>query len=201
MLIDRKEPVIFAGENHMVSLFQPGSDALAISVSCWRCTYSEHGAGNAWVIWNDPAASGLVDLPRRCVFADNAPLGRLIATRFNQYFEGFRDQGYAELEPTPALFSPPSADLNRYRLSCVAGAVTLVLEWRDRLDAALEIFHNTSGPIPYDVSAVICHCARGAIGVNGRAASGEVKRLPGETHSSAFLAFSEMWALARKPDL
>jgi hypothetical protein len=61
-------------------------------------------------------------------------------------------------------------------------------------DAALEIFDNTSGPIPYDVSAVICPCADAAITVNGRPLAGEVRRPIGESASSAFLAFSETWA-------
>jgi hypothetical protein len=194
VLIDRKQPVWFAGENHMITLFHPNSEDLAISISCWRCTYSEHGEGWALVVQNDAAASTLNALPARVIYADNAALGRFVVARFNQYFDGFRDQGYADLAPRAARFTQQGHGSRSHHITCVADGVTIELIWRDMLDGSLEIFHNTSGPIPYDVSAVICHCAHGSIGVNGKQARGELKRIPGETYSSAFLAFSETWA-------
>jgi hypothetical protein len=196
VLIDRKQPVIFAGENHMITLFRPGSVQIAVSVSCWRCTYSEHGEGWVLVVFNDPSASGLDALPVNVVYADNAALARMVATRFNQYFDGFRDRGYAELDPQAARFSQQGDDGRHHRIVCATDALTVELTWQDMLDAGLEIFYNTSGPIPYDVSAVICHCTRGSIMVNGKSARGEIKRIAGETYSSAFLAFSETWAVA-----
>lgn len=198
MLIDRKQPVLFAGENHMITLFRPHSNSedLAISISCWRCTYSEHGEGWVLVVRNDAAASTLDALPPRAVYADNTALGQFVVARFNQYFDGFRDQGYAELTPQPAQFTQQGHGSRSHRITCLAGGVTIELTWQDMLDANMEIFYNTSGPIPYDVSAVICHCAHGNIAANGRLAAGEVKRIPGETYSSAFLAFSETWAAA-----
>jgi hypothetical protein len=196
LLVDKKHPVLFAGENHMITLFRPGSDAIAISLSCWRCTYSEHGEGWVLVVWNDADASGLGALPPRAIYADNAALGRFVVARFNQYFDGFRDQGYADLDPQPARFSQQGEGSLRHRITCVTDAVTIALAWQEMLDGGLEIFYNTSGPIPYDVSAVICHCAHGSIAVNGQLAAGEVKRIAGETYSSAFLAFSETWAAA-----
>ncbi len=200
MLIARRQPVIFAGENHMITLYRPGGDDLiAVSVSCWRCTYSEHGEGWALVVWNDVAASGLDALPDRAIYADNIALGRMIASRFNQYFEGFRDRGYAALDPTPAQFLQRGEGHHRHRIVCHAPAITIELIWSEMLDAGLEIFYNTSGPIPYDVSAVICHCEQGSIVANGRPAQGTVKRIAGETYSSAFLAFSETWVEAKAP--
>jgi hypothetical protein len=196
VLIDKKQPVLFAGENHMITLFRPDSADLAISISCWRCTYSEHGEGWALVVRNDASASTLDALPARAIYADNAALGQFIVARFNQYFDGFRDQGYADLAPQAARFTQQGEGSRSHRITCVADGVTIELMWRDMLDGGLEIFYNTSGPIPYDVSAVICHCAHGSIAVNSKQARGEVKRLPGETYSSAFLAFSETWAAA-----
>jgi hypothetical protein len=194
VLIGRKQPVIFAGENHMITLFRPGSERIAISVSCWRCTYSEHGEGWVLVVFNDPSASGLDALLPNVMYADNAALARMVATRFNQYFDGFRDRGYAELDPQAARFSQQGDSARHHRIVCVTDALTVELIWQDMLDAGLEIFYNTSGPIPYDVSAIICHCARGSIVVNGKPAGGEIKRIACETYSSAFLAFSETWA-------
>jgi hypothetical protein len=197
MMTARHDAVLFAGENHMITLFAPGGEDTAVSASCWRCAFSEHGEGWVLVLRNVAAASGLDALPERAVYSDNTALARMVVARFNQYFEGFRDQGYAALEPAPAWFAQRPGGAATHRIACTTEAVTVVLEWGEMLDGALEVFHNTSGPIPYHVSAVICHCARGAITANGRRARGEVRRVQGETYSSAFLAFSETWAAVR----
>lgn len=196
MMTARNDRVLFAGENHMITLFAHDGDAIAISASCWRCTFSEHGEG--WVlVLRNAAASELDALPERVVYSDNAALARMVVARFNQYFEGFREQSYTALEPVPARFAQRAGGAAAHRITCATDALTVVLDWGETLDSALETFYNTSGPVPYDVSAVICHCARGAIAVNGRPACGEVKRSAGETYSSAFLAFSETWAAIR----
>jgi hypothetical protein len=198
MMTGRKPDVLFAGENHMITLFV--EDELAVSMSCWRCTFSDAGEGTVLVVRNEPALSGLHDLPARAVYADNAALARLIADHFNQYFEGFRDLGYSEIAPAQARFAQMANGRRGHRIVCSAEGITIELVWREMMDAALEIFDNTSGPIAYDVSAVICHCAGGEIWVNAASAAGEPKRDPSSTYSSAFLAFSETWAVAQTPD-
>lgn len=195
MMTDRKPDVLFAGENHMITLFV--EDALAVSMSCWRCTFSDAGEGTALIVRNEAALSGLQGLPARAVYADNAALARLVVGRFNQYFDGFRDLGYAEIAPQQARFAQAPNGRAGHRIACMAEGITIELVWREMLDAALEIFDNTSGPILYDVSAVICHCAGGEIWVNGKAAAGAPKRDPDSTYSSAFLAFSETWAMGK----
>jgi hypothetical protein len=198
MMTDRKPDVLFAGENHMITLFVEG--ALAVSMSCWRCTFSDAGEGTVLVVRNEAALSGLRDLPARMVYADNAALARLVVGRFNQYFDGFRDLGYTAIAPQQARFACVADGRRGHRIACSAEGITIELVWREMLDAALEIFDNTSGPVPYDVSAVICHCAGGEIWVNGAPAAGEPKRDLDSTYSSAFLAFSETWAAAQTRD-
>lgn len=195
MMTDRKDNVVFAGENHMITLFH--GDVLAVSMSCWRCAFSDAGEGTVLVVRNEAALSGLRDLPARAVYADNAALARLVVSRFNQYFDGFRDEGYDALAPTQARFAQMADGRRGHRIACLAAGVTIELIWREMLDAALEIFYNTRGPIAYDVSAVICHCAGGEVRVNGVPAAGEPKRNLDSTYSSAFLAFSETWAVAK----
>lgn len=195
-LLASKYPVIFAGENHMITLHLAGTQTPILSASCWRCTYSEHGEGFVLLIWHDPAQSGLAQLPPDVIYADNAAMARMVAERFGQYFEGFRGRGVATREPVPARFVQQGDGRRSHRIACMAGEITIELVWREMLDTNLEIFYNTSGPIPYDVSAVICHCAHGAIQVNGAPSQGEVHQPAGETYSSAFLAFSETWVQA-----
>lgn len=193
MMMDRKPDVVFAGENHMITLFVEGE--LAVSMSCWRCAFSDAGEGTALIVRNETALSGLHDLPARAVYSDNAALARLVVGCFNQYFDGFRDLGYTDFPPRQARFSPVADGRRGHRITCLAEGLTIELIWREMLDAALEIFDNRSGPIAYDVSAVICHCAGGEVRVNGVPAAGEPKRDPDSTYSSAFLAFSETWAV------
>jgi hypothetical protein len=192
-LLESKRPVIFAGENHLITLYQAGSDAAVAGVSCWRCTYSEHGEGFVLALWCDPVAVAAPDLPPTAVYADNAAMGRMVMARFNQYFAGFRDRGLAGLAPQPARFFQQADGQRLHRISCRGDGLTIELLWQEVFDAALEIFDNRSGPAPYDVSAVICPCRRGALSVNGRTLRGEVRVPDGGAASSAFLAFSETW--------
>jgi hypothetical protein len=193
-LLEKKRPVLFAGENHLITLYRPGTDDPVVGVSCWRCTYSEHGEGFVLAIWCDGAALGREDLPPVAVYADNIAMGRMVMSLFNQYFEGFRERGLAEMEPQPARFSQHPEGRRRHQITCASASATIELAWHEVFDAALEIFDNTSGPIPYDVSAVICPCADATITVGGSWLAGEVRRPIGESASSAFLAFSETWA-------
>ena len=65
---------------------------------------SEHGEGNALVIWTDPVATGLGDRAPHAVYADNLAVGRLVAATFNQYFRGFQNRSFGDLVPQPARF-------------------------------------------------------------------------------------------------
>jgi hypothetical protein len=188
-----KRPVIFSGENSMIRLFRPGSDEIVAGASYWRCTYSEHGEGNALVIWADPVATGLGDLAPYAVYADNLAMGRMVATTFNQYFRGYQNRGFGELVPQPARFFQQGYGRRQHQMTCFADQRTIELLWHDVLDATLQFLDNTSGQRKFDVSTVICPCARASIAVDGTSAQGEVRRGPGPTDSSAFLALSETW--------
>jgi hypothetical protein len=93
-LLAQKRPVIFAGENHMITLFAAGSDQAIVSMSCWRCSYSAYGEGFVLFVWSDPPASN--HLAANAIYSDNAALARMVATHFNQYFAGFDQRGFAE---------------------------------------------------------------------------------------------------------
>ncbi len=133
------------------------------------------------------------DLPPLAIYTDNPSLGRMITERFNQYFDGFRDPGLAALALQSAQFIQYPNGRQSRRIVCTSGMHVIELVWEDIFDAAMELFHNTSGPIAYDVSAVICPCARGIIMVNGVPLPGETRVPAGDSASSAFLAFSETW--------
>lgn len=141
----------------------------------------------------DQEATSCHDLPSLAVYADNPSLGRMITERFNQYFDGFRDLGLAACAPQSAQFVQYPNGRQSHRIVCATGTQVIELVWEDTFDAALELFYNTSGPIAYDVSAVICPCARGIILVNGVPLPGEIRVPAGASASSAFLAFSETW--------
>jgi hypothetical protein len=195
-LLDAKRPVIFAGENHMINLFAVGGEEPIASASLWRCTYSAHGEGFAFFFWHTADQTGAESLPPAAIYADNAAMACMVRDRFNQYFAGFGERGIASVAPQPARFQQLGEGRRRHRIVCSAATHTIELCWREVFDAALEIFYNTSGPDPYDVSAVICSCAAASITIDGTVLRGEVRAPAGASRSSAFLAFSETWVEA-----
>ncbi len=56
-LLEQRRSVVFAGEHHMITLFEPSLDTAIASISCWRCNYSDHGEGYALARWYDMAHS------------------------------------------------------------------------------------------------------------------------------------------------
>lgn len=192
-LLNKRRPVLFAGENHLITLYRPGSDAAMVWTSCWHCTYSADGEGTVLVMRVDQETTNRHDLPPLAIYTDNPSLGRMITERFNQYFDGFRNLGLAALALQSAQFVQYPNGRQSRRIVCTSGMQVIELIWEDIFDAAMELFYNTSGPIAYDVSAVICPCARGIIMVNGVPLPGETRVPAGDSASSAFLAFSETW--------
>jgi hypothetical protein len=191
MLLKKKQSVLFAGENHLINLYYPGTDKRLISTSCWRCTYSEHGEGFVLCVSGDNSPD--LGMSLQLLLTDNLPLSTMVVERFNQYFEGFRDIGFEQLRPQMASFTQYPKGKEQHYIRCISEGLTLELIWLEVIESALEIFHNTSGPIPYDVSAVICSCRQGQIFLNGERIPGEVRVPDGASASSAFLAFSETW--------
>ena len=192
-LLKKKKPVLFAGENHLISLFHPDSDNVLLQSSCWKCSYSEYGEGFVLCVSGDPVSAASSSLVLPSVFTDNLSLAHLVVKRFNQYFEGFQHLGLDTVAPTMASFSQQASGRVEHRITCSTSEINLELVWQDVQDAALEIFYNTSGPVPYDVSAVICHCQQASISINGQRVVGEIHVPSGASASSAFLAFSETW--------
>lgn len=192
-LLEQRRPVVFAGENHMITLFEPNLDTAIASISCWRCNYSDHGEGYTLALWYDSTAIGSLGMPETALFTDNAPMSRTVMSRFNQYFEGYERRGLADLTPVMARFNQQFGGKRFHRILCTSDIWTIELEWKDVLDGALEVFDNDSGPEHYDVSAVICPCREGTIRVNGVAIPGRIRPAGNEVSSSAFLAFSETW--------
>jgi hypothetical protein len=195
VLVKKKQPVLFAGENHLITLYQPGSNKHLIRASCWRCTYSEEGIGTVLCLALDHDYATKLGVAAQLVLSDNSALAEMIVRRFNQYFDGFRDLGFATLHPRAASFQQSASD-GQYRVSCDGATIRLELLWLDPREAALEIFYNTSGPVPYDVSAVIASCQGAQIILNDEFVEGEIHVPDGASASSAFLAFSETWAAA-----
>src|SRR5687768_8962688 len=99
-----KSPVIFTGENPGLGLFRPGTDTLVAAASYWRCTYSEHGEGNALYLWVDLAGAGVGQGQLTAIYADNAAMARFINERFNQHFGNFQNKGFDSATPEVARF-------------------------------------------------------------------------------------------------
>jgi hypothetical protein len=77
----------------MITLYRPGTEEAIAGISLWRCTYSAYGEGFALVLWCDPSAVAMLDLPASAVFADNAAMAQMVMMRFNQYQDGYQGRG------------------------------------------------------------------------------------------------------------
>jgi hypothetical protein len=195
-LLERKRPVLFAGENPMITLYRPGTEEAIAGISLWRCTYSAHGEGFGLALWCDPVAIGMPDLPATMVFADNAVMARMVMTRFNQYQDGYQGRGLADIAPEPARFGQQFDGQRLHRITCAAHGVSIELVWSDVLDAALSYFDSPKRPDhpeDFEITTVICPCRDGAIIVDGTRLPGEVRVPEDAMASSTFLAFSETW--------
>jgi hypothetical protein len=188
--------VIFSGENPGLTLMKPGTDEPVATASYWRCVYSEHGEGNALLIWVDPDGSGLGQLSPHAIYTDNTGVARLVTDRFTQHFGGFKERGFTSIEPTPARFFQDSDSRWYHRVTCNPGDQVIELTWWDVL--AYNVVERNDyelGDTKWHLTTLICPCGSAAISVRNQSVQGEVRVNQGEsTSSSAFLAFSETWS-------
>jgi hypothetical protein len=190
------ETITFSGENPGLTLYKPGTEQVIAAVSYWRCVYSEHGDGNATIIWVDPEASGLgADAPH-AIYADNSGVGRLVAERFTQHFGNFKNLGFGEMETTQARFFQEGDGRWYHRVVTNTGDSVIELVWWDIIQHELVQRSNYEvGPTKWDLATVICPCKNATISINNQQIEGEVRWKDDDsgTMSSAFLAFSETW--------
>ena len=182
--------VVFAGENPLITLYSPASDATVAVASLWRARHTERGAGTSLLIWADPLATGLGRAAPAGIFTDNLTLATWLWDTFNSRWEPLLGHGLQEADPQPAQFVEVAAP-HEHRLTCRSGEVTIDLVWREPLPSRwTETF-----PYEYRATAVIVPCLEADITVNGVAAAGEVRPHADEFVSSAILAFCETWML------
>jgi hypothetical protein len=183
MMIDRYPSVQFAGENHMITLFDEQGAACACA-SLWRASYSPAGCGAALFLWHGA---------HRVLLSDAPALACHVRDRFNRYFAGFAERGFATLAPTAGQVTITTGQPTPWRASWHSAVGTIELWWDDIFEAAFERFDNTSGPQRYAVSAVISNCRAAGIVIDGQPLAGAIGVPAGESLSSGFLAFSETW--------
>ncbi|MEV0289295.1 hypothetical protein AB0H36_34670 [Kribbella sp. NPDC050820] len=188
------EPIIqrgikIAGENPMIVLYRPGSDDIVVLVSMWTARYSPVGAGRALLIWTDPDGSGLGSDAPVGMYADNPELAGYVWEHFYRDYDLIRGRGIETGPPVPARFVEVSGGERFHRITCVAAATTIELEWRDVLDC-FEVRTQLTG---FDTYAVACPCAAADVRVNSTTARGEIHQPEGWFGSSAALAFAETW--------
>lgn len=189
--------VVFSGENPGLTLMRPGTDERVAAASYWRCVYSEHGEGNALLIWADPDGSGLGELAPHAIYTDNPGVAKLVTERFTRHFGGFSDLGFENMETTFARFTQDSDSRWYHRVVCNDNSQIIELTWWDVQD--YQPVNNAGyelGGTSWQLMTLICPCASAKIEVSNQAAQGEPRVTHddnGRPSSSAFLAFSETW--------
>lgn len=189
--------VVFSGENPGLTLFKPGTEDRVAAASYWRCVYSEHGEGNALLIWVDPDGSGLGQSAPHAIYTDNPGVARLVTERFTRHFGGFSDLGFENIEPTHARFFQDSDSRWYHRVVCNHGESVVELVWWDVVDyQPVDRDNYELGGSSYHLMTLICPCESAQVLVANRPVQGEVRTRTdddGSPGSSCFLAFSETW--------
>jgi hypothetical protein len=188
--------VIFSGENPGLTLYKPGTEQVVAAASYWRCVYSEHGEGNALLIWVDPDGSELGDLAPHAIYTDNPGVAKLVAERFTQHFGTFSEHGFGSMEPTHARFFQESDSRWYHRVVANPGSNVIELVWWDVAEYQMVNRKDYQlGPSTWDLATVICPCKSAEIRVSNQPVAGEVrfKSEGDQASSSSFLAFSETW--------
>jgi hypothetical protein len=188
--------VIFSGENPGLTLYKPGTEQVVAAASYWRCVYSEHGEGNALLIWVDPGGSGLGELAPHAIYTDNPGVAQIVAQRFTQHFGTFSEHGFGSMEPTHARFFQESDSRWYHRVVANTGDEVIELVWWDVAEYQMVNRKDYDlGPSKWDLATVICPCRSATISVSNQQVTGEVQFSSegDQAKSSAFLAFSETW--------
>jgi hypothetical protein len=188
--------VIFSGENPGLALYKPGTDQLVAAVSYWRCVYSEHGEGNAAIVWLDPAESGPGARVGTTIYTDNPQVARLVTDNWTQHFPNYKGRGFDAVEPVHARFYQEHDSRYYHRVTVNTGDQIVEFIWWDVLEQQMVNRSDYQlGPNRWDLATVICPCASARILVQNEAVPGEprVNRDGATVSSSAFLAFSETW--------
>lgn len=191
--IEIRGDVVFAGDNPALVLYRPGSDEVVAVASWWRCAWSAAGAGQALVIWVDPAASGLGARAPTGIFTDNAAMAGLVWERFNRHWGLLQGRGIEARAMVPARFTVQADGMRLHRVTCAAGTTVIELEWRDALEVIHAVNRVAFAGSQWEVPNVVLPCADAGIRVDGVSVLGEVHQPEGDYRSSAFLAFAESW--------
>jgi len=189
--------VVFSGENPGLTLYKAGSDQRVAAVSYWRCVISEHGEGNALVIWVDPDSVPGGTAAPHAIYTDNPAVAQLVTDRFTRHFDGFKELGFESMQPEQARFFQESDSRWYHRVVCNTGAEVIELVWWDVLD--YQPVHRPSfelGGATWELMTVICPCESAEIRIANVPVEGEVRTRTNENGSrgsSCFMAFSETW--------
>lgn len=186
-----KRPILFCGENPIATLYDAEGKRAAV-VSYWRCTYSQHGAGNVLIVW-----SGVKAYPISGIYTDNMPLAAMLLITLTQHFPEFRNIPVMTLPRVKARCQLRSDGRERYLVECAIPKGELRIEWADLLDHKQIIWPQfPAGAQRFDLTTVICPCREATITLNGQRLPGTIKlsESDGQPSSSAFLALAETWA-------
>lgn len=174
--------VVLCGANPGVRLFD--GDAVTAFASIWVVDWSEHGSGNAMVLWHDE---------RVRVLAEDVALGTWLERAFVRHFP--ETSGLSWPEPAPER-ARVEVDLDLgHGLSARAGDVEVTMTGvLDRRAFETDAFPLDG--VAHGLRLVLAPCASATVAVGGRRLPGSVRREgpPERPSSSAFLATAEVWS-------
>lgn len=173
------------GANPGMRLYE--GDRLTGYASAWRVDWSEHGAGNALVLWRD-------DTTR--VISSEPELGQWLAHEFTRHFPEVHGLPWPDPEVTNAPITWES-DLSRGVRVTGADVSLEIAEPMARRWVTVDDFDL--GGTPHRLSTVLMPCRRATLWIGGT-------RVPGAPRTTtqprltatAFLADAEVWCTGQE---
>lgn len=189
--------VDWSGDNPGIALKMREDGPFTTMASFFRIAMSPHGRGHALILLRSPGEAKPPAAAPNLVLSDNPPLARWLVDEFAVHFGVFRGQpGLPAAEHRRLDSVVAEGDMRRHSETIKAGPLEVRLEWNGLGDFfALEAPPHKSATERHTMLTLFAGAREGVIAVNGERMPGMlgVRVMGGQTISSAFLAFSEIW--------
>ena len=190
--------VEWVGDNPGIFLKETENEAWVSLALYFRVVYSPQGCGKAILVLDEPdRAEGYPKSNNICITNNEAMMRYLVADYVDQ-FPAFRGSlGLQAMSYLPLKSSETLGDLETAYSEVVHGAgISLRMTWRQNGNpVAIEVTPQHAVTGTHDMYNIFIPAKQGEIAINDRPLSGSVipRTIFGETMSSAFMAFSEIW--------
>ena len=196
------ESVEWTGENPCIWLKDGANEAYDTLVTFFRVRHSPYGAGQVAYVFLDPHGTADDGRPNICL-SDSPELAVYLTSNFVSRFSVFRGlKALEELEYVKADEFTHQGDGRTYWCERGhGGGFDVHLGWYGLTSPYRAVIPPDQSPTGHQITAVYLEATDARVRVNGHLGAGlpATRDFFGREASTAFLAFSETWAVSDSP--